>query len=440
MQVCRKLTPLLEDGIAHYILPVILVVVVAVLGGYTYSRIGRADAIVNPVYFQSSVASKCLDDWRDSTTEGTKVDLYNCNKTAAQEWTVNSNGTIENANGKCLDNWQAINKNGNPIRMYRCSATDGAQQWRVTGNVLKNPMTNKCVDDPDASTANGTQLQLFTCLGNKNQGWTAVAVAPKPGTPKPTPTPTPIPTPTPTPVSSGCSDPSGACPPTSLSGYKLAYTQEFTGTSVPSNWYTYDGVPGGETSSQGVWSSSMCKFSGGEAHFMASGITGCGMGSHANPQTYGAYFVRLKGDIEPPGHYSDIALLWPADTSWSAEIDYYEDMCPTTGICSRNAYDASVTPCPNGGCWYSKHDISNTGSSWHTYGVEWTPNGVTFLDDGKVVAQTTATLGKAANGAYVKAPNVPMVEDLQSQDLDGTPVPANTETMTVDWVAEFSYN
>jgi len=191
MQVCRKLTPLLEDGIAHYILPVILVVVVAVLGGYTYSRIGRADAIVNPVYFQSSVASKCLDDWRDSTTEGTKVDLYNCNKTAAQEWTVNSNGTIENANGKCLDDWQAINKNGNPIRMYKCSATDGAQQWRVTGNVLKNPMTNKCVDDPNASSANGTQLQLFTCLGNKNQGWTAVAIAPKPGTPTPTPAPAP---------------------------------------------------------------------------------------------------------------------------------------------------------------------------------------------------------------------------------------------------------
>ena len=65
---------------------------------------------------------------------------------------------------------------------------------------------------------------------------------------------------------------------------------------------------------------------------------------------------------------------------------------------------------------------------------------MTFLDDGKVVAQTTTTLGKAANGASVKSPNVPMVEDLQSQDLDGTPVAANTETMTVDWVAEFSYN
>ena len=40
----------------------------------------------------------------------------------------------------------------------------------------------------------------------------------------------------------------------------------------------------------------MCTFSGGEAHFMASGIDSCGMHSQAEPQKYGAWFARLQAN------------------------------------------------------------------------------------------------------------------------------------------------
>jgi hypothetical protein len=234
-------------------------------------------------------------------------------------------------------------------------------------------------------------------------------------------------------------DPSGQNPVTTLSGYTLKDTQEFTGSSLPVNWGAESGIPGGETASQGTWTPSECKVSDGELHFMASGVDGCGVTDYSNYQQYGAYFVRMKGDVEPPGHYSDIALLWPSSNGWNAEVDFYEDMCPTTGTCNRSTYNASVcgsvanpasnpTGCGTQSNWTSQKAIKNDGTQWHTYGTEWTPSGTTFLVDGKVTATSN------------KVPNVPMMLAMQSQDLDGTPVSANHETMTVDWVSIFSYN
>ncbi len=69
--------------------------------------------------------------------------------------------------------------------------------------------------------------------------------------------------------------------------------------ALPANWRGYTGVPGGETSSEADWEPSMCSFSGGEAHFMASGIDSCGMSYLGEPQEYGAWFARLQGNVEP---------------------------------------------------------------------------------------------------------------------------------------------
>src|SRR5437867_2250831 len=66
-------------------------------------------------------AGKCLDVVGANSADGTPVQLYDCNGTAAQQWTVGSDGTIR-ALGKCLD---------------------------VTGN----------------STADGAKAQLWSCAG-----------------------------------------------------------------------------------------------------------------------------------------------------------------------------------------------------------------------------------------------------------------------------------
>lgn len=217
-------------------------------------------------------------------------------------------------------------------------------------------------------------------------------------------------------------DPSGQPPPTEP-GYTMTYKQEFTASSIPADWGAYSGPPGGETASQGNWEPSMCRVSGGELHMMASGVNSCGLGSYVNGMTDGLWLVRMKGNAEPPGRFSDIALLWPTNNSWDAEIDFYEDL---DLVGTRTQYNASMYACPDGGCLHTVHSIPDNGTQWHTYGVKRTPTQVTYYLDGKIVAQ------------FKVNPKVPMYLDLQSEDLNGSPVPAGTETMTVDWAAEYT--
>lgn len=205
----RKPLRLTERGHIHFVLPVLAIALIAVIGGVVYMHLSSAASITKADYFESGITGKCLDDWHDGNTEGTTVDSYVCNKTAAQQWTLNKeiNNTymIENANGSCLDNWTAKKSNGNPIKMYKCNAKDNAQLWSATGNTLKNPMTGMCIEDPNSSTKNGAALELYACNGSKDQKWHPVQLStsttPPPSTPTSTPAPVPTPTPTPTPTS-----------------------------------------------------------------------------------------------------------------------------------------------------------------------------------------------------------------------------------------------
>jgi beta-glucanase (GH16 family) len=272
------------------------------------------------------------------------------------------------------------------------------------------------------------------------------------GTPSATPSgtasapPTAPPTATPTGGQSG-SDPSGQNPATSLSGYTLKYTQEFTGNSAPANWNLYTGVPGGETSSEADWEPSMCAFSGGEAHFMASGINSCGMKYLGDNQEYGAWFARMQGNVEPAGQlFTDIFLLWPANNQWPPEIDVYEDKGDRsrTGATVFNTTGNACGSSPSVTCLdqYSQNNwgsngVANNGTQWHTYGVEWTPSGVTWLIDGKVIFTAPASAVKS----HAQQPALAMNMALQSENLQGSPGASTTEdTMNVDWVEQFSWN
>ena len=65
-----------------------------------------------------------------ATAAGTRVDIWDCNGGANQQWTLSSNGTVVGReSGLCLD---------------------------VTG----------------AGTANGTAVELWGCTGGSNQQWT----------------------------------------------------------------------------------------------------------------------------------------------------------------------------------------------------------------------------------------------------------------------------
>jgi Ricin-type beta-trefoil lectin domain len=69
---------------------------------------------------------------------------------------------------KCADDNAQSTANGTKIQMWNCNG--GAnQQWHATSGTLVNPASGKCLDDPGSNTANGTQLVLWTCNGGSNQ-------------------------------------------------------------------------------------------------------------------------------------------------------------------------------------------------------------------------------------------------------------------------------
>jgi beta-glucosidase len=112
----------------------------------------------------------CLDVRGANSADGTPVQVYTCNGTNAQQWTVMANGTLQ-ALGKCLDVSGGGTANGTKVQLYTCNGT-GAQVWQPgASNSLVNPQSGKCLDDTGFG-GSGTQVQIWSCSGNTNQAWT----------------------------------------------------------------------------------------------------------------------------------------------------------------------------------------------------------------------------------------------------------------------------
>ena len=72
----------------------------------------------------------CLDVNAAGTANGTLVDLYTCNGTAAQVWQPQSNGELINPNsGKCLDD-TGFGGSGTQVQIWAC-ADSSNQQWTL---------------------------------------------------------------------------------------------------------------------------------------------------------------------------------------------------------------------------------------------------------------------------------------------------------------------
>jgi chitinase len=101
------------------------------------------------------------------TTDYNPIQVYTCNNTSAQQWTVESNGTL----GKCLDVNGGNTTNGTVVDLYDCNGT-AAQTWSPQPNgALVNPQSGKCLTDT-GNGGSGTQATINDCNGAANQRWT----------------------------------------------------------------------------------------------------------------------------------------------------------------------------------------------------------------------------------------------------------------------------
>ncbi len=123
---------------------------------------GGATTITGP-------GGKCVDvSGDDIGVNNAAVQLWDCQSGAVdQHWTWN--GTALQTLGRCLDVVSGGTANGTKLQLYDCNGT-GAQQWVAQSDgSLKNPQSGRCMDSPSGATANGTRLQIWDCNGTAAQ-------------------------------------------------------------------------------------------------------------------------------------------------------------------------------------------------------------------------------------------------------------------------------
>jgi len=223
-------------------------------------------------------------------------------------------------------------------------------------------------------------------------------------------------------------EPSGMAPPdpSALPGYSQSYVTDFTGSSLPSGWLPFTGQPGGDPGAQ--WASSHITVSGGMMQLNAwqdpaygnewvtGGTCQCGLA-----RTYGAYFVRSRQTGPGP---TVVQLLWPTAKVWPPEIDFNE----TDGTTSKTSATVHFTNATS----FDQRRLSGIDmTQWHTWGVVWTANSVTYTVDGQVWGSVSIPS---------ELPHQDMTLDITQQTWcsSGWGCPTSNQSTQVDWVAEYA--
>lgn len=125
---------------------------------------GNTSRLVN------NMSGRCLDVPNGAPADGTQLQIWDCNPSAAQQWTFGDDGTLR-SRGMCMDVAWGSTADGAVVQLAKCSGNP-AQQWVLSGaGDLVNPQANKCVDVKDWNSAAGTKLVTWTCHGGSNQKW-----------------------------------------------------------------------------------------------------------------------------------------------------------------------------------------------------------------------------------------------------------------------------
>jgi Ricin-type beta-trefoil lectin domain len=142
-------------------------------------------------------SGKCLDVNESGTANGTNIQQWTCNGSAAQTFTLDDRGNgvyrLRHAgSGKCVDVSGAGTADGTNVQLWDCN-TSGAQKFKIQSagsgySKLVNTRSNKCVDVSEGASTDGANVQILSCDGSEAQAWKiqdAGGNTPPPGTDPP---------------------------------------------------------------------------------------------------------------------------------------------------------------------------------------------------------------------------------------------------------------
>jgi hypothetical protein len=232
--------------------------------------------------------------------------------------------------------------------------------------------------------------------------------------------------------------PSGM-PTTDLPGWNLVFTDDFTTnvasgefpSKVSSRWWAY-GPGWSDTSGRGVYTPSIITQHDGllDVHLHTSG------GKHrvaamvpklpggGSDQTYGRYAVRFRADAVRG--YKAAWMLWPRSDVWpgEGEVDFPEGDFNETIWAFMHRRGATS------GSDQDYYRTDEPFDRWHTAVIEWSPDRIRFILDGRTIGTSTSRL-----------PNTPFHWVLQNEtSLDTAPSDSASGHVLIDWVAIWAYD
>jgi len=118
------------------------------------------------------LSNKCLDDRSSIAKDWNTVQLYHCNGTNAQKWTLSSDGSIHSGvnSGFCLDVMHGVKVAGTRVQLYHCNQTN-AQKFTVSNNRISNTVSGLCVGVKNGSSTDSTPLVMQPCQNVQSQKW-----------------------------------------------------------------------------------------------------------------------------------------------------------------------------------------------------------------------------------------------------------------------------
>ncbi|KUL27024.1 ThuA domain-containing protein [Actinoplanes awajinensis] len=117
-------------------------------------------------------ANKCLDVNGGSSLDGAKIQLWTCNGSGAQNWSVSGQVWRNPSSNKCLDVAGGATANGTKVQLWTCNGS-AAQNWvAYPDKTVRNPQSGRCLDVSEVKSTDGQQIHLWDCLAAANQLWT----------------------------------------------------------------------------------------------------------------------------------------------------------------------------------------------------------------------------------------------------------------------------
>ena len=121
----------------------------------------------------TSATGRCMDVRAAAVADASPVQLYDCNSTSAQRWSVDGAMLVNPPSGRCLDVARAATTPGSRVQIWTCMPGAPGQQWaRGPEQSVVNPASGLCLDATRARDENWFPLVLAACEpGAPTQRW-----------------------------------------------------------------------------------------------------------------------------------------------------------------------------------------------------------------------------------------------------------------------------